>query len=239
MKRTMFFERISANDLKTAGALLGAFALSAVLLSACGSAGKSPETTAAPTTAAAQTTADASTAAATTAAETAAETAATATEGPWYQAVLEDASLRESYPYSCVMDLDQDGTEELFLSSTEKAFVGAEDQARLMALVDGAPAVLKEIGGAGGEVFKYDAADQSLFYYSRLSGEGHVTQMKLENGALKELVTVDCYQPNHGPEGGNPDSITWYLDGKKVSEEEATLLWNQYEEKAVEITYTK
>ena len=115
--------------------------------------------------------------------------AAPEAEGAWYQAVLDDASLRESYPFSCVMDLDQDGTEELFLSSTEKAFVGAEDQARLMALVDGAPAVLKEIGGAGGEVFKYDAADQSLFYYSRLSGEGHVTQMKLENteGTIADL----------------------------------------------------
>ena len=130
----------------------------------------------------------------------------------WYSEILNDDSVTAEYPYYRLLDIDQDGSEELFLSSTEMPFIGAEDKAKLMAYVDGEAVTVKDIGGGGGESFSYDAADKSLFYYSRLSGDD--------------------------PETGNNPDDTYYLDGKKVTEEEADILWDQYDDQAEAITYS-
>ena len=172
--------------------------------------------------------------------ETTAEAAQTEVAGDnWYDSVLADAAVTKDYPYYRLLDIDQDGTDELFLSSTEKAFIGAEDKAKLMAFVNGEAATLKEIGGAGGESFSYDASDCSLFYFSRISGEEHIIKYALKDGALAELQTADEYDRNHDPqEGSNPDD-TYYLDGKKVTEAEADVLWNQFDDLAQPVTYSK
>ena len=156
----------------------------------------------------------------------------------WYSEILNDDSVTAEYPYYRLLDIDQDGMEEMFLSSTELPFIGAEDKAKLMAYVDGEAVTVKEIGGGGGESFSYDAADKSLFYYSRVSGEEHLVKYSYANGALSELQTSDEYDQNHDPETGNNPDDTYYLDGKKVTEEEADVLWDQYDDQAEAITYS-
>ena len=162
----------------------------------------------------------------------------TAAVEAWYDSVINDPSVTQEFPYYRLIDIDQDGTEELFLSSTEKAFIGAEDKAKLIASVDGETVTVKEIGGAGGESFSYDEVDKSLFYYSRLSGEEHIIKYKYENGELTELQTADEYDQNHDPETGNNPVDTYYLDGKKVTEHEADVLWDQFDDQAYAITYS-
>lgn len=162
-------------------------------------------------------------------------------EAPWYQAVLDDESVTKDYPFYYLCDIDQDGTDELFLSSTEKAFVGAEDKAKMMANVDGKAVDVKKIGGAGGESFSYDSSDKSLFYWSRLSGEEHLVKYTFEAGKLKEVQTADKYDQNHDPnENGENADDTYYVDGKKVTEDEAeAAIWDQFDDKATAITYSK
>ena len=159
----------------------------------------------------------------------------------WYQAVLDDESVTKEYPYYYLADIDQDGTDELFLSSTENAFIGADDKAKMMADVDGKATDVKELGGAGGESLKYDASDKSLFYWSRLSGEEHLIKYTYENGKLTEVQTADRYGENHDPnEDGKNVEDTYYVDGKKVTEDEAeAAIWDQYDDKATAITYSK
>ena len=157
----------------------------------------------------------------------------------WYQSILDDKKQTDAYPYYRLLDIDQDGTDELFLSSTEKSFIGAEDKAKLMADVDGKAVTLKKIGGAGGESFSYDESDKSLFYYSRVSGEEHIVQYKLEKGALKEIQTSDKYDEMHDPKTGDNAEDTYYLDGKQVKEVDAEAIWDQYDDVAKEVTYSK
>lgn len=157
----------------------------------------------------------------------------------WYQSVLDDKKQTDAYPYYRLLDIDQDGTDELFLSSTEKSFIGAEDKAKLMADADGKVVTLKKIGGAGGESFSYDESDKSLFYYSRLSGEEHIVKYNLEKGALKKIQSADKYDDMHDPKTGNNTEDTYYLDGKQVKEAEAEAIWDQFDDVAKEVTYSK
>ena len=174
-----------------------------------------------------------------TAAETtAAETATEAAGDNWYESILADTAVTADYPYYRLLDINGDGIDELFLSSTEKAFIGAEDKAKLMASVNGEAVTLKEIGGAGGESFSYDASDRSLFYFSRLSGEEHIVKYELKDGRLSEMQTADKYDENHDPQGGNTED-TYYLNGRKVTEAEGDVLWNQYDDRAQAVTYSK
>lgn len=172
---------------------------------------------------------------------TAAETTQAETAAPeeWYTSIIEDEAVTKDYPYYRVLDLDQDGVDELFLSSTEKAFIGAEDKAKLMGNVDGEPVDVKEIGGAGGESFSYDAGDKALFYFSRISGEKHLVKYNYENGELIEVQTADEYDEYHDPESATNIDDTYYLDGKKVTEAKAELIWDQFDDIAVPVTYSK
>lgn len=157
----------------------------------------------------------------------------------WYQSVLDDESVMKDYPYYRLMDIDQDGTDELFLSSTEKAFIGAEDKAKLMADVDGKATDLKKIGGAGGESFSYLESDKTLFYYSRVSGEEHLVLYKFEKGKLVEQKTSDKYDEQHDPNNAGNTEDTYYIDGKQVTENEADAIWNQFDDSAIAVTYSK
>jgi hypothetical protein len=125
----------------------------------------------------------------------------------------------------------------LFLSSTEKAFVGNADKAKLMARVNDEAAVLKEIGGGGGEAFSYEPEDHSLFYYSRLSGEEHLVKYLYEKGSLAEVQTADEYDEGHDPTDGKNKEDTYYLDGKQVTELQSEVLWEQYDD-AEAVTYS-
>lgn len=157
----------------------------------------------------------------------------------WYKAVIDDEAVKKDYPFYRLLDINGDGVDELFVSSTENSFIGAEDQAALYAYVNGEPKEIKKIGGAGGEVFAFNQAEKLFFYYSRLSGEEHVVQYTFENGELKEVQTADEYDQNHDPnEEGNTED-TYYLGGKKVAETEFEPFWNLYDDASEKLTYSK
>ena len=154
----------------------------------------------------------------------------------WYKKVLEDESIKKEYSYYSLQDINLDGTDELFLSTTAKDFIGFEDKACLMANVNGEAKTLQEIGGAGGEYWICHQSDATLTYYSRLSGEEHIILYKLENGELKEISTADTYDPHHYTEKDN-DKTLYFIDKKEVSKEEAESYWEQYGNEAGAITY--
>ena len=200
-------------------------------LSACGS--KAPaETTAAQ--APAQTTA-AESSAASAAAET---TSAKGADSDWYMKALNDASLREQYPYHAFVDVNGDGVPVLFLSSTEKAFIGGEDKACMMVYDNNQPKTVKEIGGAGGEKFYCSTEGHTITWYSRLSGEGHIEVYELKDGALNKITDAATYSPHHHPEKDNAEQL-YLQDGKEITEEESNALWEKYAADADEISYVK
>ena len=205
-------------------ALLGIFAMSIFVLAACG--GNSDDA--------------ASSASQESSASSATSSSSEGGNEPanWYQAVLDDENTAKDFPYHKLVDIDQDGTDELFLSSTEKDFIGAEDKAKIVGLVDGNPTDLKEIGGVAGESFSYLAADKALYYFSRLSGEEHYVVLNLENGKLVEKQKFDTYAQNHDPNTGDNKDATYYIDDNEVTEDEYMALYEKYES-AEKITYSK
>ncbi len=154
----------------------------------------------------------------------------------WYRDALSEAASQGTYSFFRLLDIDGDGTEELFLSTTGKAFVGSEDKAELLVSggKKGPGTVLQEIGGAGGEEWFYEPGEKMLVYSWRLSGERHLVLYHLKDGSLKEDGSADYYAPNHGPAGGK-DPL-WTVNGEEVPEETAQAVWDKYaaEETAVD-----
>lgn len=228
--------------------------------------GKPAETTAAEAaaeTAAAETTAEETTAE--TAAETTAETTATAAvlsaaateaknfgteetesapsaaadaDSDWYTKVLDDESLRKEYPYCFLADVNGDGVPVLFLSSTEDAFIGAEDKACMIVCDAGSPKTLKEIGEAGGDRFYWNPEEHTITWFHRLSGESHIEVYALKDGELETITTADSYGPHHYPEKDNPDPL-FFQDGEEISAGEIEALMDAYANDADEISYSK
>lgn len=156
----------------------------------------------------------------------------------WYKTVLEDEATKKDYPFYALLDINQDGQDELFLSTTEDHFIGDEQKACLMAYDQGEVKTLQEIGGAGGEYWIYSQSDAVLSYFSRLSGESHIVLEKLENGELKEVSKADYYGPHHYAEEDNEEAL-YIIDGEKVSTEDGESYWEQYGNDAGALTYEK
>lgn len=154
----------------------------------------------------------------------------------WYQAVLDEQAGTGEYAYYTLRDIDLDGVDELFLSTTEKYFIGADEKACVMACVDGQPKVLQEIGGNAGEYWLVNKIDATLSYFYRYSGEGHLILSKLENGELVQIGTADTYGPHHYTEKDNDEQIS-FIDGKEVDQEEYDGYFEQYGNEAGALTY--
>lgn len=157
-------------------------------------------------------------------------------EADWYQGVLTDKTITDKYPYYSLRDINLDGKAELFLSTTDKAFIGAEDKACLIAEIDGKPVALQEIGGNGGEYWLVNQSDATLSYYSRLSGEEHIILYKLTDAGLSEIGSADYYAAHHHPEKDN-DTDLYFLDNKETTKKEYESYFEQYGNKAGALTY--
>lgn len=174
--------------------------------------------------------------AATEATEVQGDTAVTEAPDDWYKAVLDDEETRAQYSYYKLLDINLDGTDELFLSTKADYFIASEDKACLIAYVDGQPKTLQTIGHAAGEYWVYSQSDATLSYFSRVSGEGHYILYQLKDGELKEVGTADTYSPHHYTEEDNDEQVS-LINGKKVSEEEMESFTEQYGNTAGAITY--
>ncbi|MBQ7536077.1 MAG: hypothetical protein IJT43_10750 [Stomatobaculum sp.] len=161
-----------------------------------------------------------------------------AADSDWYMQVLNDAATKEKYPYHCFEDVNGDKVPELFLSTTEKDFISAEDKACMIIYEAGKPKIVKEIGKAGGDKFYFNADEHTVTWYHRLSGESHIEVYQLENGELKKITSADTYGPHHYPEKDNQEMLCFH-DGKEVSKEETDALWEKYANEKDEISYTK
>lgn len=156
--------------------------------------------------------------------------------GDWYKETLSDPAAVGEYKYYRTLDVNQDGVPELFLSTTDQAFITDEDKACLMVYEDGAPKTVKEIGGVAGEIFYFNEQEKALTYFSRLSGESHMEICELKDGALNVTKQVDYYAPHHGMETDS-DEMTYRVDGADVSEEEYNEIWDTYAGETHEVTY--
>lgn len=145
----------------------------------------------------------------------------------WYKTVLEDDAIKKEYFYYKLQDIDLDGVDELFLSTTPNYFIGDGDRACLMANVNGEAKVLQEIGGNAGEFWNYSQSDASLCHFSRLSGEGHYVLYKLKDGKLEETGSADSYGPHHYTVKDNKEKL-YLINDKEVSEEEFDSFVEQY-----------
>lgn len=198
--------------------------LTAMLIAACavfsGCAGKSAEK--AP---------DASEAAAVQEADAGQETGS-----GWVTEYLSDESVREKYPCCRSIDVNGDGVPVLFLSTTEEAFIGDQDQACMVVFGDGKAEVVKEVGNAGGDKFYCDTDEHTVTLYSRLSGERHLEVYSVKEGNLEMTASADYYGEHRYPENDNEDKI-YLLNGEEVSEEDFNEVWDQYAADANEVTY--
>ena len=109
----------------------------------------------------------------------------------WYKSVLEDEAVKKEYSYYNLQDINRDGVDELFLSTTSDYFIGDEDRACLMANVNGEAKVLQTIGGNAGEFWICNQSDASLCHFSRLAGEGHYVLYNLKGGKLEETGSAE------------------------------------------------
>ncbi len=156
----------------------------------------------------------------------------------WYKTVLEDENTKAQYPFYAHLDVNLDGTDELFLSTTEEGFIGDDQKACVMAFDQGEAKVLQEIGGNAGEYWVYGESDATLAYFSRMAGEGHIVLYKLDGGALQEIGTADHYSPHHYTEKDNAEEL-YMIDGKEVSQEEGESYFEQYGNSAGAVTFEK
>ena len=169
-----------------------------------------------------------------------AETSAAAkgADSDWYMEALTDASLKEKYPFHCFADVNGDGVPVLFMSSTEKSFIGDEDRACMIIYDNGKPKIVKEIGGNGGERFYCDPEGHTVTWFSRLSGEGHFEVYRVADGSMKTITTADSYGPHHYPQKDS-DAQLFFQDGKEISGKDSDALWAKYTSESSEISYTK
>lgn len=159
-------------------------------------------------------------------------------DSDWYMNVLADPELSRQFPYHAFADVNGDGVPVLIVSTTESAFIGAEDQARVYVYSEGEPKQVMELGQAGGEKLYCNPDSHTLTHYSRLSGEGHLEVYRVKGGALEPVTTVDNYGPNHSPNGNNAEAI-YLQDGNDITEEAFDALYGQYAGDDEEITYEK
>lgn len=171
--------------------------------------------------------------------ETTAETAETTAEGAdtdWYMNVLDDAGLMKDYSCRAFVDINQDGVPLLFITTTPDSFIGFEDRGQLYAYADGDAKLLMKFGEMGGDVFYCDEEDHTLTWYSRLSGEEHISVYRLADGELELVTTIDRYDPHHSPDGDNAQPVC-YRDAEEITEEEADALFTQYADEKNIVTY--
>ena len=157
-------------------------------------------------------------------------------DSDWYMAVLTDPEITAAYPWHCFADVNGNGVPVLIVSTTEDDFIGAEDHARIYVYDAGAPKLVMEIGGNGGERLYCNGDAHTLTHFSRFSGEGHIEVYEVENGALVPVTRVDSYGPFHGPEGDNADPV-YYQDDAEISEAECTALFDRYAADEDVLTY--
>ena len=159
-------------------------------------------------------------------------------DSDWYMAVLDDSGITAQCPYHAFVDVNGDGVPVLIVSTTESAFISAEDQARVYVYADGEPKQVMERGRGGGEKLYCNPDSHTLTHFSRLSGEGHLEVYSVKDGALELVTTVDNYSPHHSPEEDNAEAI-YLQDGKAITEEAFDALYGQYAGDDEEITYEK
>ena len=145
----------------------------------------------------------------------------------WYKTVLEDKAITKEYSYYKLQDIDLDGVDELFLSTTADYFIGDGDRACLMANVNGEAKVLQEIGGNAGEFWNYNQSDATLCHFSRLSGEGHYDLYKLNDGKFEEAGSAESYGPHHYTVKDNEEQL-YLINKEEVTEEEFNSFVEQY-----------
>ncbi len=158
------------------------------------------------------------------------------TDKAWYTQVLNDPTVRESYSFYRIIDINPNGSPILFLSSTADSFISNQEKAQLIVFSGGEPETVREIGGSGGEMFYCNAAENTLTYFYRFSGESHIEVYNLKDGTLERITVTDIYSPHHFPEEDNQDVI-FLQDGKKISKEESNALWEKYANERDAVTY--
>ena len=148
-------------------------------------------------------------------------------DSDWYMAVLADEALSGQFPYHCFADVNGDGVPVLIVSTTDSAFIGDEDQARVYVYDAGEAKLVMEAGGAAGEKFFANADDRTLTHYERLSGEEHIEVYAVADGALTLVTRADHYAPNHGPNGANAGDA-YFQDDAEIPQEDGEALFARY-----------
>ena len=157
----------------------------------------------------------------------------------WYDDILTDSQLAYefggetyslgNYDYYALIDLAGDGNPELVLSTTDESFLIMDNQAIILAQVDGEVRILGVYDYGGGCSLYYNETESKLGWYTRLSGQSNSYVYTLEDGALKEIESLDSYQPFHDPgtEGLNKEN-KFYINGAEVSEKEFQKEYSKY-----------
>lgn len=154
----------------------------------------------------------------------------------WTMAVLSDPEITGQFPYHSFVEVNEDGEPVLIVSSTEDAFIGAEDHADVYLCKDGEAELAMSVGGAGGDKFFCNADSHTLTHYWRLSGEEHIEVYEVKDGALTPVTAVDRYAQNHGP-AENADAESFFQEGEAISQETCEALFAQYADESGLVSY--
>jgi|GEM_PF-6479025 len=141
----------------------------------------------------------------------------------------EDYGRVKSFPYHKVIDLDGDGTKEVFLATAAGDFLAEDDYALMLGFADGGARVIAKFENESGCQVYIDRPTSTLTFYTRGAGETASTVYKLKKGKLKPVTTFESYQRYHDPHHNYDNEDTqYYQDADACTEKTFKLLSNAY-----------
>lgn len=168
--------------------------------------------------------------------------AASVTKSNWYKTVLNSKTAkykvgtktykRSSFKYYKLVDINQDGTKELLLSTTAKSYVAYNQKVLLLTYYKGKVKPLKVFTSDGGEELLYRKGKLALTQYTRLSDTAQIEVYKLKDGKLTKTVTVtNAKQEDNSWQG--------YKNGRQCSDGTVAYYWDKYYDQSTLLKYSK
>ena len=178
-------------------------------------------------------------------------TANAASKSNWYKSVLnkknqnyyvkrmhEGSSTykvnRKQFKYYKTVDINKDGTKELFLSTTSCNFIPYGHRVVLMTYYKGKLKPVAMAETAAGSAFSYKG--KYLCYFYRLAGSSSYDVYRLSGGKLKKVVTI--HYDNYTIKNGH-QVLTYTKNNRKCSKATYQKYYKKYIVGSKKITYQK
>ncbi|MDO5548622.1 MAG: hypothetical protein Q4F79_09065 [Eubacteriales bacterium] len=172
--------------------------------------------------------------------------AASVTKSNWYRTVLNSKSgsykigsktyKRSKYKYYKVLDINKDGTKELFLStySGGKHYSQPKDSVLVLTYYKKKIKPLKAYTWPAGGYLIYKSSKKTMTYYKRFSDSEFFDFYQLKKGTLSKNMSL-----GHTWYTNDNYVDKYYKNGKKSTETTVIKYYNQYRAGGIELKYSK